>query len=218
MVCISFVIAAGRAVFMACAWMGMGRPVHHWSAFPNPESPLPPRLDRFGDLHIAWAEGNRIVYARLPGAVLAEVDGLDITTLALGTGASVVGPRLGLSDGWIYLFWSVLNRTGLEAGSAYTAYTAFPRDDPDAQSPPARILIMPDEDQPYEAHSGVFSITQLVRTSSVAASTDFVYEPMPAQGDLPELAIALAVKQNYRQDTQIQTCAGCFGGGAGHRL
>ncbi len=107
------------------------------------------RLDRAGDLHLAWADGNRIIYARLTGAALADVVGQEITTLALGSGASLVGPRLGLSDGWVYLFWSVLNRTGLEAGSAYTAYTAFPQDDVDASTTPARILILPDEAQPY---------------------------------------------------------------------
>ncbi len=63
---------------------------------------------------------------------------------------------------------------------------------------------MPLEEQPYEESRGDFSYTQLVPASYAVQSSDFVYDPIIAQGQQDELAIAFAFRQEYRLDSHVQ--------------
>ncbi len=100
-------------------------------------------MDQAGMLHMAWFEETQIKYANFAPFPEAGVGGEIITTLPYGTGTTLLGPHIGLSEGWVYLFWSTLNRSGLEAGKARTEYIAFPKNNPEAASTPERILILP---------------------------------------------------------------------------
>ena len=162
------------------------------------------RQDRAGVLHMAWFEGAQIKYASFSPSFSTEVQDEIIETLPVGAGDSRLGPRIGLSEGWIYILWSTLSRSGLEAGTARTEYLAFPEGDVNAKNRVERISIIPVEDQPYQNYEGSLSLSGLVAISSVSFSSDYVYEPMTAAGEKSELVVAMVTNQNYRQDVLVQ--------------
>ena len=168
------------------------------------------RQDGTGEFHIAWFEGNQIKYASFTGFPIDGLDGETIATLPSGTGTTLTGPYIGLSDGWVYLLWSTLNRSGLEAGQAKTEYLAFPINNPDAASVPERILVLPAEDQPYKGYAGEYSLTGLVDSSSVGFNSDYVYQPSTSLGEREELGVALVTKVAYRQDSLVQPAVAVF--------
>ena len=109
-----------------------------------------------------------------------------------GTGDSLIGPELGLSDGWVYILWSILSQSGLEAGTARTQFVAFPPGNPEKTIPSA-VILMPEEEQPYAPYSGGLALTQLVKPPDQAwASTDYIMQPSTMIGDNADLAVALA--------------------------
>ena len=169
--------------------------------------------DGSGELHLAWFEENRIQYARFTDFPQTGLVGDTITNLPLGTGTTITGPQIGLSEGWVYLFWSTLNRSGLEAGQARTEFMAFPENNLEAVSVPQRILVLPAEDQPYRAYSGGYSLTGLVQTASVGFNSDYVYEPFTSIGEREELGVALVTKVDFRQDSLVQPAVAVFGEG-----
>jgi len=162
------------------------------------------RVDLGGNIHLVWLSETRFMYAEMPLDVLRPDSGVPVAGITFGTGDSLTGPVLGLSDGWVYIFWSILSQSGLEAGSASTEFAAFPSGMPgSSQSKP--IWILPAEEQPYVPYRGSLSLTGYVEPPKAAnESTDFIMRPEAMTGVNSELAVAVSAQQQFRMNAQMQ--------------
>jgi hypothetical protein len=161
------------------------------------------QVDAQGDLHLTWVADSRFYYHRYPGAQLAPAAGTAVAEEHLNTGESISGPVLGLTDGWAYIIWGVQRQSGLDAGTARTGYISFPLEEPHFSN--AQLLwLLPVEEQPYQPHQGAYNITLLAAPVSSNLGTDFVYQPAVVNGQRSELAVAVAMRQDYRQDNHVQ--------------
>jgi hypothetical protein len=164
-----------------------------------------------GELALAWLGESGFSYAYTPLEALSIKEPTQIVDLVMGTGQSLVGPFLGTAGDWAYVFWSVLNQSGLEAGTGYTAYAAFLLSAPEKQGA-TRLWISPEQEQPYAPYQGVFSIAQLVPPVREAwASSDYILRPSVMQGNpAGELAVAVALNQQMRLDQHLQVAVAVF--------
>ena len=168
-------------------------------------------VEENGDVYLAWQETGSMVYARTQLSELSRIETTVVGFVPQGTGRTIQGPFLGIAGNWAYLFWSVLNQSGLEAGTGYTEYTAFPSEAP-IKGEGRRMLLSPTEEQPYEAYEGSLSLTQLAPPVEDAwASTDYILSPSVMQGSQSdELAVALAMNQAMRMDQHLQIAVAVF--------
>ena len=158
-----------------------------------------------GQIHLTWVnDQNDLFYALGDIDSSSSISEEKIFHIPLGTGASLNGPKLGVSDEFVYIFWSILSQSGLEAGTARTEYIAFPLGVPEAASALERIGLLPDEEPPYQPEDGDYSYHELVPASFVSRVGDFVYAPSVIQNPNGELVLALAAQQQYRLDWNIQ--------------
>jgi len=163
------------------------------------------KVDEQGQVHLVWLnKNNDLLYTLLETNAALPVSGEKLFHIPFGTGARLDGPALGVADGWIYVLWSVLNQSGLEAGTAKTQQISFPVGAPEKVSIGSDIGVLPLEEQPYRPDAGGFGYTQLVPAAYVNRSTEFVYAPVVIQDQNSELAVALAAQQQYRLDGYIQ--------------
>lgn len=166
-----------------------------------------------GEVFLAWREEPGFVYASASLNALAPTETTSVVDVNLSTGQSLVGPYVGVAGDWVYLFWSMLNQSGLEAGTGYTAYVTFPANTP-ARQVPQRILMSPLEEQPYAAYQGSLALSQLAPPVEAWASSDFILNPTVMQGSPSgELAVALALNQAMRLDQHLQIAVAVFEGG-----
>ncbi|NQU31242.1 MAG: hypothetical protein HQ525_11295, partial [Anaerolineae bacterium] len=162
-------------------------------------------VDERGKIHLAWLDNdNNLLYARTDVDVASPLSGEKLLHIPLGTGATLDGPVLGVADGNVYLFWSVLSQSGLEAGTARTEYVFFPQGSPDKVSDVSRIDVLPLEEQPYRTDRGSYAYTELVPATYISNTSPYVYAPMVIQHPTGEMAIALATRQQYRLDWYVQ--------------
>lgn len=162
-------------------------------------------VDDQGQIHLVWLDENtNLHYATIANDSALPLAGENLVYIPLGTGASLDGPVLGIANGWVYVFWSILNQSGLEAGTAKTQQIIFPVGAPDKISAISDIGVLPLEDQPYRPSEGDLSYTQLVPAVYVNQGSEFVYAPVVMQGQNNELAVALAARLQYRLDGYIQ--------------
>lgn len=156
-----------------------------------------------GTLHLVWLDEVGINYATFPKGELGQAEVHRLVTFTEIV-AEIDGPVVGVADDWVYVLWSVFARTGLEAGSGWTEYIAFPKGEP-APAPTTRIWMLDDEVQSYGAYQGTYALTKLApAVTSPALSTNYVLEPDPARNQDNELAVAVAAKQGYRLEEYIQ--------------
>ncbi|MDX1435422.1 MAG: hypothetical protein R3335_01330 [Anaerolineales bacterium] len=155
-------------------------------------------------IDLTWVEGENIRYANFPGSTLATISGERIASVQIGTGDTLFGPVIGKSDGWIYVFWSRLSRSGLTAGQASTSYVSFPNGAAAEASLPEVVAVLPLEELPYQPYSGIYNLTQIVTEDAGPSRSDYAYEPNPFKYELPELAVGIATKQVDRLDELVQ--------------
>ncbi len=156
------------------------------------------RVDGNGLLHLVWREGNRFYYTAFPKTAFAPPPPVQIAKVPQTIGDILVGPKLGLSDGWVYVLWSTLSRAGLQAGTASTQFVAFPNNAPQmAKVQPVIISV-----SEAEGSAGAPSID--------FEASDFVHQPNPAQGERSQLAAALVVKQFRRYNVIVQIATVLF--------
>jgi len=173
------------------------------------------RIDQQGQVHLMWVdEGNNLRYSLITTESTLPVSGEMLIHIPQSTGATMDGPALGLSDGLVYAFWSILFQSGLEAGTARTEYVSFPQGSPEKISRIAEIPMLPYEEQPYRPYSGSFSYTQLVPAAFVSNTTPFIYAPAVVSHPAAEIAVALAALQPYRLDSDIQIAVAFLKDGA----
>jgi hypothetical protein len=168
------------------------------------------RVDDSGNVHLAWLAGTSFTYAEIPLADLRPDDGRTVVDLVIGTGDGVVGPVLGIADGYVYILWSILKQSGLAAGTADTEFVTFPYGEPRI-SQPSSIWITAEEEQPYLPYQGSLALTQLVDPPGVAwEATDFILHPSAMMGSNAELAVALTTNQQFRLDNHLQIAISVF--------
>jgi hypothetical protein len=169
------------------------------------------RVDLADQIHLAWLEGNTFNYLQLPVSEPIPGDGIPVTDVVFGSGNSLFGPELGLSEGWVYLVWSILNQTGLEAGTAKTEYVSFPIGAAQRMNGKP-VLITPDEAQPYQVYSGNFNLLQLSPAPEAPwDSSSFILHPI-ANDAIPtkDFVVALAAQQLMRLDQHLQIAVAVF--------
>lgn len=170
-------------------------------------------VDEQGDAHLVWRQESQILYAPLPAGGLEPGDAVPVANLTLSFGDALTGPIFGASGDWGYVFWSIYSQSGLEAGTGRTEYVAFSFDSP-APSRPQRLALSPDERQSYVDYDGAFPLTQVALPPTIAyLNTDFVGDPDVARGPEGELAVAVAMNQELRQQTTIQLAVILFASG-----
>lgn len=156
-----------------------------------------------GQIFLAWQEHDRLLFAALAPENSTPLTPLEVARLPQGTGVSVSRPVLGLTSDQVYILWSVLNRSGLEAGTGRIEYLSFPRTAP-AAVPAQRLNISPAEEPRYQAVTLWPGITQLAPPANPAYSSDFILEPAVASGRGDVLGITLTARQAYRLDAHVQ--------------
>ena len=159
---------------------------------------------------MTWMTGNGLFFATLADGELETAVGAQVAAISLGTGQTLDNPELGVADEWAYVFWSIFSSSGLQAGTATAEYIAFPVDAP-VQQNGRRLLVRPDENQPYEAYSGAYRLTQLALPAPAASmSTDGIREPNAAMNQGDELAVAYAINQDFRLNSYTQIGTAVF--------
>jgi len=163
------------------------------------------QVDPKGDVHLVWFEENGdVMYQSLTPLPAEPEEGMIIAHIPLGTGPRLYGPAIGITDQWVYVFWSILRQSGLEAGTAKTQYVTFPAGTPKKVSNIFDIGVLPFEEQPYQPVEGGVTYTQLVPAAYATRSSDYLYDPVVTHGKNNELAVALTFYQEYRLDGHIQ--------------
>jgi hypothetical protein len=200
------------------------------------------RVDPQGRAHLAWEDDRSFFYAELMVEDLSTVKTTKVVDLdQWGTlnssGDSLQGPALAYADGWIYLFWSIVSLTDIEAGSGVAEFVTFPQGSPSALQP-ARIWSIPAEEQPYIENQNSLSLTQLSQPRHIAdaaeeygvqvlfenqiagdwsnvsgAVSSYMLSPATMIGDQKDLAVAMAVSQEKGSDTHLQIAATVFSEG-----
>lgn len=100
-------------------------------------------------LHVGWARippgaGSKpFIYASYPNGVYRPDREMQVVAPRISGTTVLEGPELGVDQGGVYFFWSLIFFSGLEAGTAVTRYIHFPKDDPLSVSPD-RLLVIPD--------------------------------------------------------------------------
>jgi|APSaa5957512622_1039677.scaffolds.fasta_scaffold01114_8 hypothetical protein len=163
-------------------------------------------IDADGKIHLTWVDNdNHLRYALSEISSKLSFSATDMLYISLGTGASLDGPVLGMSDEAVYVFWSILNQSGLEAGTARTEYISFPQESPEEISYHADIGVLPLEEQPFSIATGSYSYSELVPASYISSNaTRFVYAPVVTLNPADEMSIAVAAQQLNRKDEFIQ--------------
>jgi hypothetical protein len=122
----------------------------------------------------------------------------------LSTGVSLSGPVVGVTNDWVYILWSLLSQTGMEAGTASTEYVASPRGSMDFSNP-ERIWIPAEEEITYSPYQSSLGLTQLADLAEVPSqSSDFILNPNTLESQESEMVVALGVNQQLRLDLQLQ--------------
>ena len=160
-------------------------------------------LEEDGTLHLTWLDERNIQYASFPDGELSQTDGQTMVSLEDFI-ANLDDPVVGVAGNWVYVLWSVFALSGLESGTGWTEYIAFPKGEP-SRLAPARIWMLTDEEQPYVPYEGDYAMTVLApAVTSPALSSDYILEPDVATGRENELAVAISSKQLFRLKELVQ--------------
>ncbi|NIM96139.1 MAG: hypothetical protein GTO18_20775 [Anaerolineales bacterium] len=196
-----------------------------------------------GIVHLAWLTDRSFYYGTGDIEELGAFEWGRIVNLSqwgtLGTtGDTLVGPALGYSDGYVYVFWSILSRKDVEAGTAAAEYITFPAGAIEEYQP-ERLWILEVKDQPFIEYGGNFSLSQLSPPTTflaaveeygqtvvidhplagdwhliVGAVSEYIMNPFVMSGDHDgELATAWVVSQPFRQHTELEIATAIFSGG-----
>lgn len=177
-----------------------------------PQSVVPGRrvalaADEEGRLHLAWVDpdGN-VRYARLMPPTWQMTAEHLLWTAAEGAG----GPNalaLAVSTDRLLVTWSVVQRSGMEAGTAYTAWVSFPFDTP--QPPQAARLWVPDAEHPrYRQRSLTEGISRLAPPAPAGRGSAYVERPALAADAGGRFWLAVSAQMALRLDRQLQIVVG----------
>ena len=162
-------------------------------------------VDEHGQIHLCWQNDiNYVYYAKVDDLVNSSFEPVRLTNILLGTGAALDGPFIGVADDFVYLMWSVLYQSGLEAGTAKTEYVTFPNGKPNELRNIAELAMLPIEVQPYQPVNERDGYSTWVPASYVNRTSPFIYKPSLVVNPESEMAVAVSMMQDYRLDAYIQ--------------
>ncbi len=165
-----------------------------------------------GDIFLAWWSEQGVRFQRF-GGQLEAAEGAIVANPRLSGPEDLVGPVLGIGDGWAYLAWSIRRQTGLEAGTALTEFAAFRLDQAD-QVDPRMIHILPTLLEPYKSYQGPYTLDQLVPPPvSAPSSSEYIYNPIPIADSRGQFAFAVAVRQSHQNKLASQIILALFSEG-----
>ena len=175
------------------------------------EGVLPAVIADEGEIHVAWMQGDQLFYSVINEDTSFPLVGEALATIRVVTGNRLDGPAIGIADSHVFLFWSILRQTGLEAGTAITEYLVFPTNVP-TQSRRALVPIFPVSEDFLQPYQGSLALSQVVPAPREDyLSTDNVLGPRtpanPAQG---AMIVALSASQIVRLDSHVQIMVGIF--------
>jgi len=170
------------------------------------------RRDPGGNIHLAWMRADTLMYAAVD-ALDSPLQGTPLLDLQVSMGNTLNGPVIGVTDQYVHCFWSILRRTGMEAGTAVTEFISFPVNSPDNPTPEQLNVFSSPEDwsQPYQGRAGLREIISPPEEDYL--STDFVFHPQTSSISGQSLAVAVSANQEIRLDRYIQIVIGIFEGG-----
>lgn len=122
-------------------------------------------VDTSGTVHLAWHDraplgAEQVFYAAFDATSLSLSEPTLLASFPGGTGTTLYPPEIGLDSRFVYVFWSQEMRSGLQAGTAYTRYQAFPIGSP--QSHAGTVLGLPGSAEPaYQPAQGAFNYQSL---------------------------------------------------------
>ena len=170
------------------------------------------RVDDQVKIHLIWMEDTVLMYHAFQPGDITPFFGESIARLQIGSGNTLKGLSLGLSDGWISAFWSVLKQAGLEAGTAKTEYVVFPVGKPDEGQ--IQSLNIMDDDNPFNPYRGSFALSQLMPPPQADfLSTNYILSPVTSDNQNSELIVSVSANQTLRLNNNIQIVLGVFNDG-----
>lgn len=175
------------------------------------EGELPALITDAGGTHVAWMQGDQLFYSLIKEDTSFPLGGVALSTIRVAMGNRLDGPAIGIADSHVFLFWSILRQTGLEAGTAITEYLVFPTSEP-TQSRRALVPIFPLSEDFLQPYQGSLALSQVIPAPREDyLSTDNVLDPRtpanPAQG---AMIVAVSASQIDRLDSHVQIMVGIF--------
>jgi hypothetical protein len=172
------------------------------------------RRDPTGKYHLSWMVDLDLFYANFNLAEGLPLVGSKLTRIFVTPGNSMEDPVLGITPDHVFVFWSILRQTGLEAGTAITEYIVFPVGNP-SEREERQLNVFPDPEglsTPYQ--KGTFNFLELViAPPEDYYNTDYVYSPQTLPMVNTGLAVAVIASQQVRLDSNIQIVTGIFDDG-----
>ena len=169
--------------------------------------------DGLGGFHLVWMQGENLIYSILVRDFSYPILGDKLTRIQVTRGNRQDGPVLATSGSHVYVFWSILRLTGLEAGTAITEYLVFL----EGQSTQARrglVTAYPASDKLFSPYQGSLSLSRIVSPPREDyLSTNYIYDPRTSLGHDGTLVVAVAANQVIRLDQHVQILVGIFEGG-----
>lgn len=95
-----------------------------------------------GDIEFLYAISDNDRFTPGSGTVVASP--------AVSSSAVFQGPLFALGAERAFVFWTIIERTGLSAGSAQSSYVSFPIDEPNRESGHLTLLVPTSYDLPYQ--------------------------------------------------------------------
>lgn len=160
--------------------------------------------------HLAWVTDGSLYYATLNNLPL---EGQLLTNLEVSVNDALEPPHLVTTDDYVYIFWAVYRNTGLEAGTGYTAYLAFPKGEARPMSYD-RIWISPAEEPDQTPYVGNFPLTEFILPPARASlTTRYILGSHAVAGAENDVALAVSATQQLRLNTEEQVAVAYFAEG-----
>jgi hypothetical protein len=166
------------------------------------------QVDRSGTIHLAWLQEpspqvKELYYVAFkPQQVGGPIKGTKLTQFNKVISAVLRGPALGLDMEYAYIFWSLEQRGGLEAGTAGSYYVSLPLGQRSLQPGSGQALLTPTQiripnlEPVYTSSQGSYNYRQLAYPLEKWDS-NFVAMPSVVEGQRNELAVTLSVKVGF---------------------
>lgn len=164
------------------------------------------RYDKKNDLHATWLQyplgygRSKLLYAQyMPNDGLNSVVPEIVYELSIGPSNALEGPVMGVDTDNIYVFWTVVIRTGLSAGGVDASYLSFPLGKPTQATEPQKIAMPADYAAEYETLSGgSFNVGGRVLLQNAGGfRTSELQEIMPTPVQSGEVAIIFRSPTQY---------------------
>lgn len=177
--------------------------------------------DAGGGLHLIWSHhppgfgGIEFLYGRVQPTGLMDSRATVIVRPPVGLTSVLQGP-VGTFDGPTgYIFWSVIERTGMLAGSAQTRYISFDPQAPSLVESVEGLSVPGDYHLPYEpVPDGAFESGERVALPALGLPTSGYIADVAAASGQGEAAVAVSSRSNYlRNKSELQASVAYLSGG-----